>query len=100
LLSSHIVSDLEKVCDYITFIHNGKVVLTEEKDILMDEYVVVKGTESEIRSLPVNAVVGMKQNKFGAEALVKKRKISGNYTFDKATLEDIMLFVIKGEKLC
>lgn len=100
LLSSHIVSDLEKICDYITFIHDGKVVLMQEKDVLMEEYVILKCSQTELMQQPKNAVVSFRKNKFGVEALVKRAEISGSHTFDKATLEDIMLFVIKGGKLC
>lgn len=98
LLSSHIISDLEKVCDYITFLHQGKLIFTEEKDRLLDEYGVLKCSASEWSKVPPEAVKGVQRNQFGVQALVLKRKVRGMNTVDPASLEDIMLFQIKGEK--
>lgn len=100
LLSSHIVSDLEKVCDYITFIHEGNVILSMEKDVLMEEYGLLKCSRSELEHIPKDAIERIRKNQFGVEALVKRKMIGMSYTVDKATLEDIMLFEIKGEKTC
>lgn len=97
LLSSHIISDLEKVCDYITFLHKGKLVLTEEKDRLLEEYGVLKCSASDWNQVPREAVKGVQKNQFGVQALVLKRKVHGPFTVDPATLEDIMLFHIKEE---
>ena len=59
LLSSHIISDLEKVCDYVTFLHKGRLLLSEPKDELMDRYVMAKAPEAELRRLDPAAVVGI-----------------------------------------
>ncbi len=50
LLSSHIVSDLEKICDYIAFLHKGRLVLCEEKDRLLEEYALIRLTEERLRA--------------------------------------------------
>ena len=100
LLSSHIVSDLEKVCDYITFIHEGKILLSKEKDLLMEEFGLLKCSKEELENVPKDAIERVRENQFGVEALVKRNKISRNLIVDKATLEDIMLFMIRGNKVC
>lgn len=97
LLSSHIVSDLEKICDYITFIHRGKIMLCEEKDRLLEEYGIVKLPKSSLESIPRNAVKGKKIMNYGVEALVLKSAISPSFEFQHATLEDIVLFLAKGD---
>lgn len=96
LLSSHIISDLEKICDYITLIHKGKILLCEPKDHLLEQYGVLKGSAEELNTIDSAAIVGTRVNQFGAEALVLREKVRGSHIIDPATLEDIMLFHIKG----
>lgn len=98
LISSHILSDLEKICDYIAFIHKGRIVFSQVKDELLERYGIAKCTEEEFASIDVNAVAGYRKNHFGIEALVDKGKIGSNIAIDEATIEDIMLYFIrKGE---
>ncbi len=96
LISSHILSDLEKACDYITFIHTGRVVFSEEKDELLEKYVIAKGSESEIDALDSDAVVGVRRGAFGCEALVR-RPAGEHLTHERASIEEIMLYYIKGD---
>lgn len=98
-ISSHIISDLEKICDYITFIHKGKIVFSEPKDELLEKYGILKCSEKELEKIDVSAVKGIRKNKFGVEALVFKNKIKGSYVIDKANIEDIMLFHVKEQVL-
>ncbi len=98
LLSSHIISDLEKICDYITFIHKGKLLLCEEKDIIIDKYAVVKLSNSDFETVPTDAIVGRKKTSFGYEALVLKEKINSSLKTEHTRLEDIILFMAKEEK--
>lgn len=95
-ISSHITSDLEKICDYITLIHKGKLVFSEMKDELKESYGVLKCSEQELRHLPSNAVIRYRKNQFGIEALVKKTMVSKQMILDPASIEDIMLFNIRG----
>ena len=97
LFSSHITGDLEKIADYVTFIHQGKILLSEPKDLLLEKYGVIRCTKEELAALDKSAVVGVRRHQFGVEALVEKKKISGVYTIDKASIEDIMLFIARGE---
>ena len=96
LISSHILSDLEKACDYITFIHSGRVIFSEETDELLEKYVIAKGSEREIAALGQDAVVGVRRSAFGCEALVE-RAAGERLTHERASIEDIMLYYIKGD---
>lgn len=98
LMSSHITSDLEKICDYITLIHKGKIVFTKEKDELKEDYGIVKCSESNLKNLPSKAVVSYRINQFGAEVLVKKQYLTGHHLIDPASIEEIMLFYIRGKR--
>ncbi|MGN0594082.1 MAG: ABC transporter ATP-binding protein [Hominimerdicola sp.] len=97
IMSSHIVSDLEKICDYIAFIHKGKLVVCEEKDRLLEEYAIVKMSQEDFSAVPPDAVKSKKEGKFGVEALVEKSKISDAFVTEHTNLEDIILFLAKGE---
>ena len=97
LISSHIVSDLEKICDYIAFLHRGKLMLCDEKDALLEKYVVAKVSEAELRSLDPAKVAGVRRSAFGAEALVERSAARG-LVCDPAGIEDIMLYYLRGER--
>ena len=91
-ISSHIISDLEKICDYIAFLHKGKLIFSEAKDDLLEKYVVFKGDEATFDKLRSDSVVGVRKNKFGVEALVERSAVTSDMAFDKASIEDIMLY--------
>ncbi len=97
-LSSHILSDLEKVCDYITFIQDGKILFSENKDELMEKYQIVKGSAQQIGELAPSSLVGVQENEFGAQALVLSDEIPDGMVCDRPSIEDIMLFHVKGGK--
>ncbi len=90
--SSHIVSDLEKICDYIVFIHKGKLLLFEEKDLLLEKYGLLKITNEEYKTLPEDAILGVKKNSYNVIVLVEKSKVIKDYKFEHTNLEDIILF--------
>jgi len=96
LLSSHIVSDLEKVCDYIAFLHKGKLVLCEEKDRLLEEYAIVKTTQTALDQMAADTVVSSKTGPYGTEALVRKALLPRGVQTEFTTLENIILFLAKG----
>ncbi len=100
LLSSHITTDLEKIADYITFIHNGEIVFTEEKDALIYNYGLLKCGASEFDQLDVTDFVGYRKGQFQIEALVKNKaqmqKKYPNFFIDAVSIEEIMLFYVRG----
>ncbi len=94
-ISSHIISDLEKICDYITFIHKGKLIFSKSKDDLLDSYGMLKCSDWDFSTIDQAAVIGYRKNSFGVEALVLKNKVPSHLIMDRATIEDIMLYHIK-----
>jgi len=102
LLSSHITSDMEKIADYIIFIHEGSIVLTENKDDLIYNYGIIKCSENDLSYINKDYIIGVRRGYFGCEVLTncksKVEKINKPFVIDKANLEDILLFVVKGEK--
>ena len=96
LLSSHIVSDLEKICDYIAFLHKGKLMLCEEKDQLLEEYALVHLSAERFADLPEDSIVGRKNGRFGVEALVLRSRFPQDLPVEHTNLEDIILFMAKG----
>ena len=98
LLSSHIVSDLEKICDYIAFLHKGRLVLCEEKDRLLEEYALIRLTEERLRELPEESVISRRASGYGTEALVLRGGIPAAIPTEHTSLEDIILFMAKGDE--
>lgn len=98
LISSHIVSDLEKICDYIAFMHKGKVILCEEKDRLREDYAVIRCTDEQLSELNQSAVIGARKNAYGATAVVKKNEIPIGFESSPVTIEELFVFMLKEEK--
>ena len=98
LISSHIVSDLEKLCDYIAFIHKGKLMLNEEKDVLLEKYGFINTTAERLSELDPDAIKGRKVNKFGVEAIVDRNMIPAGSEVAPVTIEDLFVFMAKEEK--
>ncbi len=98
LLSSHIVSDLERICDYIAFLHKGRLVLCEEKDMLLDRYGILKCSKEQLKNIPEEAVHGKRVGNYGVEALVEREFMPRDAVVDRANLEDIILYLVKEEK--
>ena len=98
LISSHIVSDLEKLCDYIAFLHGGELLFCQEKDALLEKYGIVACTHEQLADLPKDAVVSLRANQYGIQALVERSAVSPVFAPEKPTMEDIILFMVKGEK--
>ncbi len=95
LISSHIVSDLEKICDYIAFLHKRKLMLCDDKDKLKEDYVLVHGTYDEIKALDPSSVVGTELNSYGAQAVVKKDVVPPNTKTTPVDIEQLFVFMVK-----
>lgn len=98
LISSHIVSDLEKICDYIAFLDNGKLVLCEEKDKLCDEYKIIQCTKEQLSELDQSKIIGSKISKYGAKAIIKQNDIPKGFDSMPVSIEELFLFMVKEEK--
>jgi len=99
--STHITTDLEKIADYITFINNGAIVFSEEKDVIMDKYCVVKGGKELLTRNIEKVFLGIRKSSFGFEALSDDYKKVKEYfgdkvVIEKASLEEIMVFSVRG----
>lgn len=101
LFSSHITSDLEKVADYITFIHQGKVLFSENKDTLIYEYGAAKCTTAAANGVSKDEFLAKRTSAMGCELLTNDRagftRRHPGMVMDSVSLEEIMLFYVKGE---
>lgn len=102
LISSHITSDLEKIADYITFIHEGNIIFSESKDALLNDYVIIKCREQELTQIDPIDIIHSKKTGQIYEILVKdKQKMEIKYRnliMDQPSIEDLMLIYIGGMK--
>ena len=96
LISSHIVSDLEKLCDYVAFLHKGKLLLCEEKDALLSEYCIIRGTADQLRAL--GAVKYKKETPYGVEALILRKDAPEGFNLSPVSIEELFVFSVKEGK--
>ena len=103
LLSSHITSDLEKVADYITFIHNGKLILTASKNDLVYHYAVMRCRENQFLALDPGDIIAYRKRDFQIDVLVDNGKEAQrkykDAVVDHVSVDEIMLLLVKGERV-
>ena len=101
LFSSHILSDIEKIADYIVYIHEGGVILYDEKDALIEKYGILKTSEENLEKYG-DFILKTRKNKYSTEALIKNvevfKEFYPNEIVDKVNVEDIMIFLSRGEQ--
>ena len=102
LFSTHITSDLEKIADYITFIHQGRIILTESKDNLIYKYAILRCKEKQFENLDKSDILAYRRQDYQIDVLVNnkeaaERKYAG-IVIDHATIDEIMLILVKGEQ--
>lgn len=97
LISSHIVSDLERICDYVTFLHKGKLLLCEEKDSLLSQYGLVRCAAQELMLIPKEAIEHKKENPYGVELLVRRELLPQHIDVIPLNLEELFITMIKRE---
>ncbi len=95
LLSSHITSDLDRIADYITFIHKGKVIFTEERNEMRDKYRIIKCGEEQLALIDKEDIIGMRKNRFNCEVLTTAAEKYPDLTADIPSIDDIMVFYVK-----
>lgn len=92
LISSHIVSDLEKLCDYVAFLHKGKLLLCEEKDLLLSEYGIL---HCRPEALPEEGILHKKQNAYGVEAIVRRDAVKPGTALSPISMEELFVLMSK-----
>lgn len=98
LFSSHITSDLEKIADYITFIHEGKILFSESKDTLLYDYAIWRGTKEDFEDLPSESILAIREQSYGLEVLLLRNEVSTAFELSQPTIEEIMLIYVRGVK--
>ena len=96
LISSHIVSDLEKICDYIVFLHAGRVVMAEEKDALFEKYALLTISQEDYAQMDKTCVLRALRVHGAVRVLAHREGVAGRAT-EHMNIEDIMLLLTKGE---
>lgn len=100
LYSTHITTDLEKLADYITFLNKGKVEFSLEKDLLLEEYFLVKGPLDISNKDLEKELIGLRKTRYNFEGLTNnmrnlKELFGEKIIFEKATLDDIVVYYSK-----
>lgn len=100
LFSTHIISDIEKVADYVVLIHKGKIIFEEKKDELIYNYGIIRCRKSDFSMVAKEDYICFRETNLSVECLVNNKDIAKkkypDFVVDNATIEDIMLFYIKG----
>lgn len=101
--STHITSDLDKIADYVTLIDQGEIILSDSKEQIMSDYVLVKGSKELLNDSTKEAFISIKENQFGFEGLSRdKQRIRSLFKdrvlTEKPQLEDIMLYYTRRRK--
>ena len=99
LISSHIVSDLEKICDYVVFMHKGNVVLSEEKDRLLEKYALLAMERAQYDAMPKEGVRRMLDAHGTVRVLMEREYVPHGMPLERLGLEDMMLMIEKGEEI-
>jgi ABC-2 type transport system ATP-binding protein len=100
LISSHIISDLEKISDYITYIQKGKIVFSKATSDLMEEYKIIKGDKALLSKLDKKAIYGLRETPYGFEGIIKDihidKSVRDQIVSERPSLEEIMVAMNKG----
>jgi ABC-2 type transport system ATP-binding protein len=96
LFSTHITADLDRIGDYVTLMHGGRIVRTGSKDEILDAYRVVRGGPDDLRDLVGVELIGVKESSSGAQALVRTEEadfLGGGVLVEVPTLEEIAVHI-------
>lgn len=103
LLSSHITSDIEKIADYITFIHDGRLIMTAAKNDLVYNYAVMRCKESQFSTLDPGDILAYRKRDFQIDVLIKNAKEAErkykDAVIDHVSVDEILLLLVKGERV-
>lgn len=103
LLSSHITSDLDKIADYIAFLHEGKLLFVKTYDEIQENLGIINCGKEVFDALAPEDIVSYRKETYGYKVMVSHkqdlRKIFKDLEIEHASIEDLMLFYVKGEKV-
>ena len=102
LISSHISSDLETLCDDVYMIHNGQVIMHEDTDVLLSEYALLKVDDQQFEQLDKAYILKYKKESYGYSCLTHQkqyyRENYPNIVLENSHIDDVMTMMIRGEK--
>jgi len=103
LISSHIASDLETLCDDLYLIHKGRIYLHEDTDVLLDQYGLLKVTKSQFESLDKTYLLSIKEETFGCECLTNQRQFYADHypdiIIERSHIDDLLTLTILGKQV-
>lgn len=98
LFSTHMLEDLEQIADYIVFIDQGKIIIHETKDELLESYLIIKGDYKELTTELRSRLIGTEKKEFGFEALIRSdeaRYVPKGFIINKPSIDRIMIHLIR-----
>lgn len=98
LMSTHITSDLEHIADYITFIHKGEIVFTEERGEMLEKHRILKCSDAQLAEIAKEDIIGMRKGRYSNEILTASAEKYPHITADAPSIEEIMVYYVKDEK--
>lgn len=98
LMSTHITSDLEHIADYITFIHKGEIVFTEERGEMLEKHRILKCSDEQLAEIAKEDIIGMRKGRYSNEVLTASAEKYPHITADTPSIEEIMVYYVKDEK--
>lgn len=103
LFSTHITTDLQKAADYITFLNSGRIVFSDDKDSILENYSIVKGNKGILDKAIRDKFIGISENAFGFEGLTNntddiRKLLKDRVLIERASLDDIMVYTVRGNE--
>lgn len=98
LMSTHITSDLERIADYVCFIHKGKIVFTDDRNSMLEKYRILKCSPEEADSIDKADIIGIRRGRFASEILTVHAEKYPQFTADIPSLDEIMVYYVKEEQ--
>ena len=103
LISSHISSDLETMCEDLYMIHEGRIILHEDTDVLLSDYALLKVNEEQYRRLDTQYLLCSRKESYGYSCLTNQKQFYlENYpeiAVEKGSIDNVVTMMIRGEKL-
>lgn len=99
LISSHIVSDLEKICDLVAFLHKGRMMLCEDKDTLASEYALLRCPAARLAELDPAAILTRRDTPYFSEAVVRRDGVPSGTELMPVGIEDVFVAMVKGDRV-